>query len=136
MAARALWRHRDLDRLDPSIDLVISGHTHWAYVCDYVGKKPNRDGTPHHVLLTSAGLWGEEVTDIRLLVDPARHRLISAKAYNVVVQSAPYQGSKRSCVSRPRLPRASPCAPILPPMCSAVDAAAQYSSRSGRLVAP
>jgi 5'-nucleotidase len=114
---------------------VISGHTHWAYVCDYVGKKPNRDGTPHHVLLTSAGLWGEEVTDIRLLVDPARHRLISAKAHNVVVQSAPYQGSKGLVSGNDAFPRFAPRADIAAYVQRYVDAAAQYSSRKAGFIA-
>lgn len=118
-----------LDRLDPSIDLVISGHTHWAYVCDYVGKKPNRDGTPHHFLLTSAGLWGQEVTDIRLLVDPARHRLISAKAHNVVVQSAPYQSAKGMVSGSDTFPRFTPRADIAAYVQRYVDAATQYSAR-------
>ncbi len=124
-----------LDRLDPSIDLVISGHTHWAYVCDYVGKKPNKDGTPHHFLLTSAGLWGEEVTDIRLLVDPARHRLISAKAHNVVVQSAPYQGSKGVVSGNDAFPRFAPRADIAAYVQRYVDAAATYAARPAGFVA-
>jgi len=124
-----------LDRLDPSIDLVISGHTHWAYVCDYVGKKPNKDGTPHHFLLTSAGLWGQEVTDIRLLVDPARHRLISAKAHNVVVQSAPYQSAKGMVSGSDTVPRFAPRADIAAYVQRYVDAATQYSARPAGFIA-
>lgn len=118
-----------LDRLDPSIDLVISGHTHWAYVCDYVGKKPNPDGTPHHVLLTSAGLWGEEVTDIDVLVDPLRHRMISAHAHNVVVQSDPYQGPKGMVEGSDAMPRFKPRPDIAAYVERYVAATKQYSAR-------
>jgi 5'-nucleotidase len=118
-----------LDRLDPSIDLVISGHTHWAYVCDYVGKKPNPDGTPHHILLTSAGLWGEEVTDIRVLVDPLRHRMISAHAHNIVVQSEPYKGPKGMVEGSDALPRFTPRADIAAYVQRYVEATSQYSAR-------
>jgi 5'-nucleotidase len=114
-----------LDRLDPSVDLVISGHTHWAYVCDYVGKKPNPDGTPHHFLLTSAGLWGQEVTDIRVMVDPRRHRMISAKAHNVVVQSEPF----KTITGNDALPRFKPRADITAYVQRYVAATEQYSTR-------
>ncbi|MFC4256497.1 bifunctional metallophosphatase/5'-nucleotidase [Croceibacterium xixiisoli] len=54
-----------LDNLDPAIGLVVSGHTHAAYVCD----RPARDGSPR--LLTSAGRYGNFVTDIRLSIGGA-----------------------------------------------------------------
>lgn len=53
-----------LRRLDPAIRLVVSGHTHRAYVCEV----PASDGTPR--LLTSAGRYGFFVTEIELTVDP------------------------------------------------------------------
>ena len=118
-----------LDRLDPSVDLVISGHTHWAYVCDYVGKKPNPDGTPHHFLLTSAGLWGENVTDIDVAVDPVRHRMISAHAHNVVVQSEPFKGAKGMVTGSDALPRFMPRADIAAYVQRYVEATNQYSAR-------
>jgi 5'-nucleotidase len=68
-----------LPKLDPAIATVISGHTHWAYVCH---------GTPAvgaGRLLTSAGKYGYFVTDLRLEFDPATHRLISQDARNLVV---------------------------------------------------
>src|SRR5206468_8235367 len=68
-----------LPRLDPAITTVISGHTHWAYVCR---------GTPQAAadrLLTSAGKYGYFVTDLRLEFDPATHRLIGQDAHNIVV---------------------------------------------------
>jgi 5'-nucleotidase len=66
-------------KLDPAITTVVSGHTHWAYVCR---------GTPQvgaNRLLTSAGKYGYFVTDIRLEFDPAAHRLIAQDARNIVV---------------------------------------------------
>jgi len=68
-----------LPRLDPSIATVISGHTHWAYVCR---------GTPQvgaGRLLTSAGKYGYFVTDLRLRFDPRTHHLLGQDASNVVV---------------------------------------------------
>jgi 5'-nucleotidase len=68
-----------LPKLDPAIATVISGHTHWAYVCR---------GTPQVGavwLMTSAGKYGYFVTDLRLEFDPITHRLIDQSATNVVV---------------------------------------------------
>ncbi len=49
-----------LARLDPAIALVVSGHTHNAYIC----RVPMAGGGTR--LLTSAGRYGAMVTDIRL----------------------------------------------------------------------
>ena len=68
-----------LAKLDPAITTVVSGHTHWAYVCR---------GTPQvgaSRLLTSAGKYGYFVTDLRLEFDPATHRLVAQDARNIVV---------------------------------------------------
>jgi len=68
-----------LPRLDPAIATVVSGHTHWAYICR---------GTPQvgtGRLMTSAGKYGYFVTDLRLEFDPATHRLIGQNATNVTV---------------------------------------------------
>jgi 5'-nucleotidase len=73
-----------LDRLDTRVDLVVSGHTHWEYVCDYGKINPAKP-----ILLTSAGVYGKEVTDITLEIDPVRHQVVSKKAHNVIVQSIP-----------------------------------------------
>jgi 5'-nucleotidase len=69
-----------LPKLDPAIATVISGHSHWAYVCR---------GTPAVAgrLLTSAGKYGYFVTDLRLRFDPATHRLLGEDANNLVVGS-------------------------------------------------
>jgi 5'-nucleotidase len=70
-----------LDRLDPAIATVISGHTHDAYVCTL-----QRGGATR--LLTSAGKYGFLYTDVRLSFDPATHRLLGERAVNVPVTAA------------------------------------------------
>ena len=74
-----------LERLDPRVDLVISGHTHRAYVCGPIPGDPAR-----RFLLTSAGVAGTYVTDIALEIDPRGHRVVARRAHNVVVQSEPF----------------------------------------------
>jgi 5'-nucleotidase len=68
-----------LKKLDPAITTVVSGHTHWAYVCR--GTPGVADGR----LLTSAGKYGYFATDLRLEFDPTTHRLIGQDAHNVTV---------------------------------------------------
>lgn len=71
-----------LDRLDRQVDLVISGHTHQAYICDYSQVDPQRT-----MLVTSAGWGGAMLTDITLTIDPATGKVVTHTADNVVVQS-------------------------------------------------
>ncbi|MCB2076462.1 MAG: bifunctional metallophosphatase/5'-nucleotidase [Novosphingobium sp.] len=73
-----------VDRLAPEVDLVVSGHTHRAYVCDLP-----RENSDRPLLLTSAGSYGRLVTRITLTVDPRGDRVIATKARNIVVQSRP-----------------------------------------------
>ena len=69
-----------LDRLDPAIGVVLSGHTHAAYICERA-----RAGGGAPILLTSAGRYGTLITDLRLTVDPVRG-LVARRADNVIVQ--------------------------------------------------
>ncbi len=69
-----------LDKLDPAIDVVVSGHTHSAYIC-----KRARPGGGTPVLLTSAGRYGTLITDLRLTIDPVRG-VVAKRADNVIVQ--------------------------------------------------
>ncbi|MCP3783694.1 bifunctional metallophosphatase/5'-nucleotidase [Micromonospora sp. A3M-1-15] len=62
------------NRMDPSIDVIVSGHTHAAYNCNINGK-----------LVTSASSFGRLVTDIDLKVDRRSGDIVSASANNVVV---------------------------------------------------
>lgn len=68
-----------VNALDPAISVVVSGHTHQAYVCDVI--RPS--GEP--LLLTSAGRYGSFVTDIELVIDPAADRVLAANGVNVPV---------------------------------------------------
>ncbi|MGB3740071.1 MAG: bifunctional metallophosphatase/5'-nucleotidase [Pontixanthobacter sp.] len=71
-----------LKGVDPRVDLVISGHTHRAYVCDFSAIDPARD-----FLVTSAGYGNSMLTDITLTVDPATDAVIARAADNIVIQS-------------------------------------------------
>ena len=77
-----------LDKLDPSIELVVSGHTHWAYRCEL----PLPNGRTR--LLTSAGRYGTMLTDIRLTFDPATQALIGKQAALTVVQGEPFESPR------------------------------------------
>ena len=69
-----------VDKLDPAIGVVVSGHTHNAYICDISEKG---GGTR---LLTSAGKYGTMLTDIRLRFSRRRHRLVGRSARFHIVQ--------------------------------------------------
>lgn len=71
-----------LKQVDPRIDLVISGHTHRAYVCDFSTIDAER-----RFWVTSAGYGGSMLTDILLEVDPAADDATVVKADNIVVIS-------------------------------------------------
>ncbi|MCT2399295.1 bifunctional metallophosphatase/5'-nucleotidase [Novosphingobium mangrovi (ex Huang et al. 2023)] len=92
-----------LDKLKPGVDLVVSGHTHWQYVCHY-----GRSDADTPILLTSAGVYGKLVTDITLTIDPARHRVIAKKAHNVIVQSVGYSSGRGDVPNTKLYPQFSP----------------------------
>jgi 5'-nucleotidase len=71
-----------LAKLDPRVDLVISGHTHKSYVCDFSKVDPARRFT-----VTSAGYGGTLLTDIALTIDPRVGDVTAISAKNVPVQS-------------------------------------------------
>ncbi len=71
-----------LKQVDRKVDVVISGHTHRAYVCDFKQIDPTRD-----FLVTSASFGGSMLTDITLTIDPVTGGVISKTADNVIVQS-------------------------------------------------
>jgi 5'-nucleotidase len=64
-------------KLDKAVDIVITAHTHQAYVCNIDGR-----------LVTSGDKYGTLVTAIDLKLDPATHDVISAKADNVIVRTS------------------------------------------------
>ncbi|MEV1142524.1 bifunctional metallophosphatase/5'-nucleotidase [Micromonospora sp. NPDC049799] len=63
-----------VNRMDPSIDVVVSGHTHQAYNCEVNNK-----------LVTSASSFGRLITDIDLKIDGRTGDVLTATAENVVV---------------------------------------------------
>lgn len=102
-----------LERLDPAIRLVVSGHTHQAYACEVpVAGGPART-------LTSAGRYGAFATDIRLAVDPATGELLSIDADNVPVREDTEEQADIALLVRRYVEAAGPIAnrevgPILP----------------------
>lgn len=72
-----------LERLDAAIDVVISGHTHAAYVCEI----PRPGSRP--LLLTSAGRYGMMLTEIRLSFS-VEAKLVGHRANNLIVQNQGY----------------------------------------------
>jgi 5'-nucleotidase len=66
-------------KLDDAIDLVISGHTHAAYICQIA----NRTG--RLIPVTSADALGRILTDINLTVDPSTRDVVAVTARNLVV---------------------------------------------------
>jgi len=71
-----------LNKLDTSFDVVVSGHTHRAYACDFKRINPSKP-----FLLTSAGQYGTFLTHIQLSIDPVSKKVHHKTAHNVVVQS-------------------------------------------------
>jgi 5'-nucleotidase len=66
-------------KFDRAVDVVVSGHTHQAYVCEIDGR-----------LVTSGDKYGTIVTAIDLKLDPVSRDVVSAKANNTVVRTASY----------------------------------------------
>lgn len=121
-----------LDRLDPRVDVVVSGHTHRAYVCDYATLNPERP-----FLLSSAGNNGKLVTDIKLQIDPVTHRVIAKSAHNVIVQSEAFRGSRGEVVPTPLYPQFAPRADVADYVERYVAATREFSARPiGSLAGP
>jgi 5'-nucleotidase len=64
-------------KFDHAVDVVISGHTHQAYVCEIDGR-----------LVTSGDKYGTLVTAIDLKLDRATRDVVSARADNTIVRTA------------------------------------------------
>ena len=64
-------------KFDRAVDVVVSGHTHRAYVCHIDGR-----------LVTSGDKYGTLVTAIDVTLDPSTRDIVSAKAENVIVANA------------------------------------------------
>jgi 5'-nucleotidase len=64
-------------KLDKAVDLVISGHTHRAYLCEIDGR-----------LVTSGDKYGTLVTTIDLKLDPVTRDIMGKSSENHIVRSA------------------------------------------------
>jgi 5'-nucleotidase len=121
-----------LDRLDPAVDVVVSGHTHHAYVCDYGRINPARP-----ILLTSGASYGRLVTDIDLTIDPAAGRVTAKRARNIVVQSEAFTGSRGETPLTDAVPRYAAEPAVAALVDRYVKAAEPIAARAvGRLAGP
>ena len=68
-------------RLDPSIKVIVSAHTHAEYRCTITSGGVTR-------LITSAASFGRILSDITLTVDDKSGELVNASAENVLVENA------------------------------------------------
>ena len=68
-------------RLDPSIKVIVSGHTHAEYRCTITTNGVTR-------LITSAASFGRVLSDITLTVDTKSGELVGAAAVNSIVDNA------------------------------------------------
>lgn len=121
-----------IDELDPAVDLVISGHTHQRYVCDYSEIDPER-----RLLATSAGYGGAFVTDITLQIDRATGDVKQASAVNRVVQSVGFGRDGNALAADARLDQVSPDAEVAAYVAQYVEAASDVAARPvGKISGP
>jgi 5'-nucleotidase len=64
-------------KIDPSIDLIVTGHSHNSYLCNI----PDPAGNPRHV--TSASSYGRLVTETNLQLDPRTRDVIRSSVTSV-----------------------------------------------------
>jgi 5'-nucleotidase len=72
-----------VNRLDDAVDLVVSAHTHNAYICQV----PNAVG--RNVPVTSASAFGRVLTNIDLTIDPNAGHVTNITASNSIVDNRP-----------------------------------------------
>lgn len=93
-----------LDQLDPAFDVVVSGHTHRAYACDYQKFNPAKP-----FLLTSAGQYGTLLTHIELEVDALQRKVTRKSAHNLIIQSEAFTNAAGVRIATvPGLPQFTP----------------------------
>ncbi|WP_059441321.1 bifunctional UDP-sugar hydrolase/5'-nucleotidase [Comamonas sp. E6] len=96
-----------LEQLSGEVDVVISGHTHRSYVCDYArvnARKP--------FLLTSAGQYGTLLTEVRLTVDAHTRRVSRKSAHQHIVQGEAYRSAAGLVSLQPEFPVLDADAPV------------------------
>ena len=77
-----------VSKLDNAVDLVISGHTHEAYIFQL----PNVAG--RKILVTSAASYGRLLTDIDVTIDTKTKKVKSVTARNILVDSTEAAGTR------------------------------------------
>lgn len=103
-------------KLDKAVDLVVSGHTHQAYVCTIDGR-----------LVTSAGLYGMMATDITLSLDRRTRDVTAAKASNILIaQDIAEDGDTKALIDRYRVL----AAPLMNRVVGRITATLTTSSRA------
>jgi 5'-nucleotidase len=118
-----------LARLDPGVDLVVSGHTHHSYLCDYGRIDPSRP-----ILVTSAERSGTLLTAIDLSIDPAANRVVARHAEQTIVQSEPFRHAGGPVELSDLFPRFAPDPEVAALVARYAEAAAPVASRIvGRL---
>jgi len=113
-----------LERLDPAVDVVMSGHTHRAYLCDYGRVNPQRP-----FLLTSAGQYGTLLTDIALRFDTQARKLVGKTARQVIVQGEAFDSGQGRVELSPLYPVFAPDAQVQRLVAQASAAAAPLAQR-------
>jgi len=68
-----------LNKLNRNVDVVVSGHTHMEYVCNFPSTSAGKN-----ILVTSTGFYGNAVSEIDLVLQPGVG-LVSAAANTVPV---------------------------------------------------
>lgn len=116
-------------RLDPEIDVIVSGHSHQAYACRLGGR-----------WLTQAGSYGQQVTALDLTLDPRSGDIVSTQAANVLVDPAKpsrdpfYAELVHDAIARARVIASTPIARLAVPQISRT-LAGNGESPLGRLLA-
>lgn len=80
-----------IKKIDPEVDVVITGHTHNAYNCSVQVKK-NHDPILDPILVTGAGYNGRYLTSINLTIAGTNGQVIGRTATNIPVET-PYLGA-------------------------------------------
>jgi 5'-nucleotidase len=74
-------------KFDKAVDVVVTGHTHRAYVCEIDGR-----------LVTSGDKYGTLVTAIDLKLDPVTRDVVNATADNTIVRTTLAKNAEQSAL--------------------------------------